>query len=363
MGPVLKGAEAGTLKTRDGQSILMSLKEFSELIQDYLPGDTEFDITELLSLENGEILPFDAEAGVFLPIDQLAQLVNRFVQLDSTELQGQLSPELIESIEFLQQRSSNHQGLSELARLLKGKLEQVAELSPLDAKPVARDASIETLTDSIKQMIKDALISEEAGDAWFDKIQGQQGQAAKQALLTLASTSSSSVDTPILQAATQAATVTETAKSGTNLSQTVQVDTQLGKSGWAESFNSRVVLMAKDQIQSAQIKIKPAELGPVEIRLSVNQDQTNIHFIAQHGDVREVIEEAFPRLREMMQQSGINLGDVNVSDGQDSEQLAEFEQRQSEDNLTEEVNAEPDTDKPQDRVSHTVSSGLIDQYI
>jgi len=91
------------------------------------------------------------------------------------------------------------------------------------------------------------------------------------------------------------------------------VQTQLFKPDWSESFNSNILVLVKDQVQSARLNLNPPELGPIEIRLSIQKDHTNIHFYSQHGVVRDVIEDAFPRLRELMSSSGINLGDVNVS--------------------------------------------------
>lgn len=91
------------------------------------------------------------------------------------------------------------------------------------------------------------------------------------------------------------------------------VQTPLFKPDWSEAFNSNILVLVKDQVQTARLNLNPPELGPIEIRLSVQNDHTNIHFFSQHGVVRDVIEDAFPKLRELMSSSGINLGDVNVS--------------------------------------------------
>lgn len=145
--------------------------------------------------------------------------------------------------------------------------------------------------------------------------------------------------------------------------QTVTVDTLVNKPQWAEAFNSKVIMLAKDNIQSAQIRLNPAELGPVEIRLNVNNDQTHIHFIAQHGDVREVIEDAFPRLKEMMGQSGVNLGDVNVSEHSASDEDNSFEEEFA---LNTEGQDSEDTaadEKQTQEVHIAAQTGFIDHYI
>lgn len=88
----------------------------------------------------------------------------------------------------------------------------------------------------------------------------------------------------------------------------------LGRQGWDQDLGSRLVWMSKHNLDSAQLRLNPAHLGPLEVRLSVQQDQTaNVAFLSNHAPVREAVEAALPRLREMLAESGVNLTDVNVS--------------------------------------------------
>ena len=72
--------------------------------------------------------------------------------------------------------------------------------------------------------------------------------------------------------------------------------------------------MAGQGVQRANIKLNPAHLGPMEVRIQVQNDQASVHFNASHGVVRDALEAALPRLREMFDGSGVDLTDVNVSD-------------------------------------------------
>ncbi|MDP3689211.1 MAG: flagellar hook-length control protein FliK, partial [Sulfurimicrobium sp.] len=54
-------------------------------------------------------------------------------------------------------------------------------------------------------------------------------------------------------------------------------------------------------------------LGPMEVRLSVNNDQITAIFVSHHPAVRDAIEDALPRLREMLADSGLSLGSATVS--------------------------------------------------
>ncbi|HET8706431.1 MAG TPA: flagellar hook-length control protein FliK, partial [Pseudomonadales bacterium] len=66
--------------------------------------------------------------------------------------------------------------------------------------------------------------------------------------------------------------------------------------------------------QSADISINPPDMGPIEAKVQLQQDQVNVTFSAQHAPVKEALEQSLPKLREMMAQNGVNLGNVDVRD-------------------------------------------------
>jgi len=96
---------------------------------------------------------------------------------------------------------------------------------------------------------------------------------------------------------------------------------------WGQALGQRVVYMANNQLQQAQITLNPEKLGPVQIKLHIDKDQ-QVHVVmnAQQGVTREAMETAMPRLKEMMEQAGIDLGSVDVSDQQNTSQEQEDEQ-------------------------------------
>jgi flagellar hook-length control protein FliK len=82
--------------------------------------------------------------------------------------------------------------------------------------------------------------------------------------------------------------------------------------GWDQALGERVHWLVTQRFQAAEIHLNPPELGPVEVRLALDRDQASVRFISPHASVREAIEAAMPRLREMLGESGIHLADVNV---------------------------------------------------
>ena len=105
----------------------------------------------------------------------------------------------------------------------------------------------------------------------------------------------------------------------------VHVNTPVGHARWGEELAQKVVWMTSQQTQVAEIRLNPAHLGPVEVMLSISQDQATAQFVSQHPAVRDAIQDALPRLREMLAESGIQLGNVMV--GADSFQQENKQQQ------------------------------------
>ena len=78
-------------------------------------------------------------------------------------------------------------------------------------------------------------------------------------------------------------------------------------------MSGRVVWMAREGVQQAALKLNPANLGPVEVRLTMNNEQISVTFIANHAATREALEQALPRLRESFTENGMELADAEVT--------------------------------------------------
>ncbi|MGZ8163382.1 MAG: flagellar hook-length control protein FliK [Methylobacter sp.] len=90
--------------------------------------------------------------------------------------------------------------------------------------------------------------------------------------------------------------------------------------GWSKDLGEQIVWMNNKAIPAAEIKLNPAHLGPISVRIDVNQDQATILFTAQHAEVKEAIEASIPKLREMLGTQQINLINVNISQNSTSDQ-------------------------------------------
>ena len=84
---------------------------------------------------------------------------------------------------------------------------------------------------------------------------------------------------------------------------------------WAESVGNRITLMALSGQQSGSLSLTPEHLGPLEVRINLNQDNATVWFGSQQAETRAALQEALPRLREMFAANGLTLGQADVSAG------------------------------------------------
>jgi flagellar hook-length control protein FliK len=138
---------------------------------------------------------------------------------------------------------------------------------------------------------------------------------------------------------------------------------EVGKPGWGDAVVKQVMWMSSQQLNQASIQLDPPELGPLQVLISTQQDQTSVVFTSHHSGVREALDQGAARLREMMEEQGLNLVDVNVSDQSSYQQQAQAEQEEAGSGPT--ISGQSlEMEQDQQPVQMTVASiGLVDDYV
>ena len=83
---------------------------------------------------------------------------------------------------------------------------------------------------------------------------------------------------------------------------------------WGQAVSERVMWSANQKVQTASIQLDPPELGSLQVKLNISHDQVSVSFTSPHAHVRDALEQSLPRLREMMAEQGLNLGESSVND-------------------------------------------------
>ncbi|MGZ8162460.1 MAG: flagellar hook-length control protein FliK [Methylococcaceae bacterium] len=134
--------------------------------------------------------------------------------------------------------------------------------------------------------------------------------------------------------------------------------------GWSKDLGEQIVWMNNKAIPAAEIRLNPAHLGPISVRIDVNQDQATILFTAQHTEVKEAIEASIPKLREMLGTQQLNLINVSISQNSTSDQGRSSSQAfgQTPENREQGIDSVTDTIEKNEHDRVVVSKGLLSIY-
>lgn len=94
----------------------------------------------------------------------------------------------------------------------------------------------------------------------------------------------------------------------------------VGSAAWNQALGEKIVWMTAGALQTASLTLNPPNLGPLQVVLNVTNDQATASFFAAQPEVRQALEAALPKLREMMNEAGIQLGQATVSAEQQQQQ-------------------------------------------
>ena len=84
--------------------------------------------------------------------------------------------------------------------------------------------------------------------------------------------------------------------------------------GWDRTFADQITVMASRGLESAELRLDPPQLGTLHVKLTLQGDQAQLMIQSGSGVVRDLVETALPRLRELLGQEGLTLDGVQVAD-------------------------------------------------
>ncbi|MFI0473491.1 flagellar hook-length control protein FliK [Halomonas sp. HMF6819] len=100
------------------------------------------------------------------------------------------------------------------------------------------------------------------------------------------------------------------------------IATPVTNPAFAEKLGQQLIqLTQRGGEQQVKLELHPAELGPLTITLKMGEQHTQAQFFSAHAQVRQIVEQAIPQLREALAEQGIALGETSVGEhGQPKEQ-------------------------------------------
>ncbi len=299
---------------------------------------TEINATEA----NTEAVAVEEKTNVSLPLDgnSLPLAINTQLQADIAEISDDISQELSLTEESVDVLGIN---IPVIESQIKASVSASVEKDPVLSTRLSVPTSTETIriinstslqpvkAETVNQTISLLPFSEAGIDAETQAVtqfketlqlqkifspltrQAEAGIEAGQLGRVLEKFTELNQKQLVAPAASVPSTVNSTPLSATGTAATAQlsIDVPVQDPRWQKAFSQRVV-WSVGNVQSAQLRLNPAELGRIDIQLNVDNDKANVVFTTQQGSVKDVIEQALPRLRDMLAEQGVDLENVDI---------------------------------------------------
>ena len=94
----------------------------------------------------------------------------------------------------------------------------------------------------------------------------------------------------------------------------------MGGEHFDQDVSQGVEYMLEHKLQSARIRISPQHLGMIEVELRLEGDRLHASFNSAQADVRQALNDSLPRLREMLDAHGLQMGQAAVNDSSTRQQ-------------------------------------------
>ena len=106
-----------------------------------------------------------------------------------------------------------------------------------------------------------------------------------------------------------------------------RIESPIHSAEFKEQFARQVAGVVVQGQDRAEIRLTPAELGPIRIRVSLNADDAALDISAAHAATRAAIESSMSTLKQMLADHGLRLSDYRMDQGNNAAFLSQ--QRQS----------------------------------
>ena len=79
-----------------------------------------------------------------------------------------------------------------------------------------------------------------------------------------------------------------------------------------EAVKEKVMVMINQKLQQIDIQLDPPEFGSMQVKIHMQNDQAVVNFVVQNQQAKEALDQNLDKLKNMMADSGVDVGDANV---------------------------------------------------
>ena len=92
----------------------------------------------------------------------------------------------------------------------------------------------------------------------------------------------------------------------------ITISSDVGTPRWEQDIRQNISLLVQSRTAVAELRLTPADMGPIQIRIDFSDTQPSVSISVQQADTRNALDAALPRLRDMLAESGVTLGGASV---------------------------------------------------
>lgn len=310
-----------SLKAKDTVSE-EELVQLDQMIDEYMAGKPELAGSPLVALKGDDWMKIDTKL-----------LAGMLQSPNKPELSSGKGTEQLETTEKLAQQLINAEP-EQVQKVAEYIAQNVApkELSTPELKQSFVDklkSGLEEMKEQMKQgqsgdvsqVVKDALASatEGAANVNVDQAKLQQVIATASSTLDVAShLGEARVPADASRSATgQVASAREINAAQVEASrqqQAAQMEkvVNMNKPDAPQNIAEKVQVMVNQKNMVAEIRLDPPDMGQMKVKLNMTGDTASVNFVVQTQHAREALEHAAPRLKELLDEQGIELGQSSV---------------------------------------------------
>ena len=198
-------------------------------------------------------------------------------------------------------------GALAVAALLPGLVQTPALLTSGAASATAEGAPVDVAA------LTTARLAVEMSDAAVEDLKGDTADAAGNTPLPSPDSPAQAAPQPAVTTNAHMHVLLNSHAAAADATADVVVQSPVGTPEWKEEVGTQITWMAVNGREAASLRLSPEHLGPVEVRISVDDGKASVYFGAANADTRSALEQSLPRLRELFATQGLVLADAGVS--------------------------------------------------
>jgi flagellar hook-length control protein FliK len=121
--------------------------------------------------------------------------------------------------------------------------------------------------------------------------------------------------------------------------------------------------MANGNVRALEIRLNPAELGPLQVHIAMNDKHIEVTFNVSNALTREAIENSLPRLKDMLAEEGMSLAGASVDDQDGANRAADGGQKKASHIEVHDEDGAPESQElPPESAPARGPKGLVDTF-